>query len=97
MPDDNLRRSAALHLREIRLSQKTTMRTYVNGRNRLLLSIFSGSVMSGKNAAPPSLLDTTNLTADHTAILENGVTSGLRPLPMRIRSPDGQISSVPEF
>jgi uncharacterized membrane protein (DUF373 family) len=41
---------------------------YLNGLKRIALSMFSGSVISGKNAAPPSDDDTTNLTADHTAM-----------------------------
>lgn len=43
--------------------------TYLNGLKSVALSIFSGSVMSGRKAAPPSDCDTTNFTADQTAIL----------------------------
>lgn len=74
-PDDSLLLSAALFLSEkytLNLCANNENNEYIshlNGRNKVLLSIFSGSVMSGKNAAPPSDCETTNLTADHTAIL----------------------------
>lgn len=40
----------------------------LSGLNKIPLSILSGSVINGKKAAPPSDCDTTNLTADQTAI-----------------------------
>lgn len=43
--------------------------SYSNGRNKDVLSILSGSVINGRKAAPPSLSETTNFTADQTAIL----------------------------
>lgn len=46
---------------------------HLSGLNSELLSMFSGSVINGKKAAPPSTGDTMNLTADHTAMLWKGV------------------------
>lgn len=72
-------------------------RFYLSGLNKLLLSIFSGSVIKGRNAAPPSSAETTNFTADHTAMLENGVIIGLLPFESFTLKPDGQISNTPAF
>lgn len=49
------------------------MCAYLKGWKRVDLSMFSGEVINGRNAAPPSSVDTENLTADHTAMLWNGV------------------------
>lgn len=48
--------------------KKQTPFPYLSGRKSVLLSMFSGSVMSGRKAAPPSAPDTTNFTADQTAM-----------------------------
>lgn len=82
---------------KIIFSQTTLQSSYFKGLKRLLLSIFSGSVIKGKNAAPPSVDETTNLTADHTAIFENGVMIGSLPLVSLILNPEGHISNVAAF
>lgn len=68
--------------------------TYLSGWNNELLSMFSGSVINGRNAAPPSIGEMMNLTADHTAMLWNGVISESRP-DTRTRKPLAQISNSP--
>lgn len=102
-PEDNLLLSAALSSEQkakrltIECCFCATLMSYLNGLKRIALSMFSGSVISGRKAAPPSDCDTTNFTADHTAIFWNGVTCGSRPLVKRTRKPFGPISSVPAF
>lgn len=84
--------------------------THLRGWNREVLSIFSGSVIRGRKAAPPSSSDMTNFTADHTAMLWKGVMSasfssapsGLAPFEMAValtftRKPVAQMSKEPEL
>lgn len=80
-----------------RLDERRLLSEALSGRNRELLSIFSGSVIRGKKAAPPSEADTTNFTADQTAILWNGVKRGSRPLVNLTRRPLALISKFPAF
>lgn len=77
---------------------------HLSGWNSAVLSMLSGSVMSGKNAAPPSESEMTNFTADHTAILWNGVIfeslSSLLVPDMALilmRNPVAHISKDPDF
>lgn len=109
-PEDSLRLSAALleygrqkgrgafdKPRRVPFWGGSQRKTYLSGRKSARLSMFSGSVMSGRNAAPPSDEDTTNLTADQTAMFGKGVTSGSRPLAALTRSPIVLMSNVPAF
>lgn len=73
------------------------MALYLSGLNKLLLSMFSGSVINGKNAAPPSADETTNLTADQTAMFGNGVICGSRPFAKRTLKPAWHMSKAPAF
>lgn len=84
--------------------------THLSGWNREVLSMFSGSVIRGRKAAPPSSSDMTNFTADHTAMLWKGVMrasfssapSGLAPFEMAVAltfilNPVAQMSKEPEL
>lgn len=89
-------------------SKEPRMITHLSGWNRAVLSIFSGSVIRGRKAAPPSSSDMTNFTADHTAMLWKGVmrasfsSGAAAPFEMAralifTLSPVAQISSDPEL
>ena len=80
---------------EWRLDDSLLLSAALNGRKRLRLSIFSGSVINGRKAAPPSDDDTTNLTADQTAIFWNGVIWVSFPFACRTLRPMALMSNVP--